>query len=45
MTGSGSAVFAAMMSESAAQETVSQLPAGWQGWAVEGLAELPLATW
>ena len=45
MTGSGSAVFAAMMSESAAQEAVSQLPAGWQGWAVEGLAELPLAAW
>jgi len=45
MTGSGSAVFAAMMSESAAQEAVSQLPAGWQGWAVAGLAELPLATW
>jgi len=45
MTGSGSAVFAAMMSESAAQEAVAQLPAGWQGWAVEGLAELPLAAW
>jgi 4-diphosphocytidyl-2-C-methyl-D-erythritol kinase len=45
MTGSGSAVFATMMSESAAQEAVSQLPAGWQGWAVEGLAELPLAAW
>ncbi len=45
MTGSGSAVFAAMMSESAAQEAVSQLPAGWRGWAVKGLAELPLAAW
>jgi len=45
MTGSGSAVFSALRSESAAQEAVSELPAGWQGWAVRGLAEHPLAGW
>lgn len=45
MTGSGSAVFAPMPSESAAQEAVSGLRAGWQGWAVTSLAELPLAAW
>ena len=45
MTGSGSAVFAVMPSERAAQEAVSELPAGWQGWAVRSLAELPLAAW
>ena len=45
MTGSGSAVFSALPSESAAQEAVSELPAGWQGWAVRGLAEHPLAGW
>ena len=45
MTGSGSAVFAPMPSESSAQEAVQELPAGWQGWAVRSLAELPLAAW
>jgi 4-diphosphocytidyl-2-C-methyl-D-erythritol kinase len=45
MTGSGSAVFAPMPSESAAQEAVSELPAGWLGWAVTSLAEMPLAAW
>jgi 4-diphosphocytidyl-2-C-methyl-D-erythritol kinase len=45
MTGSGSAVFSALPSESAAQEAVSELPAGWQGWVVRGLAEHPLAGW
>jgi 4-diphosphocytidyl-2-C-methyl-D-erythritol kinase len=45
MTGSGSAVFAAMPSESAAQEAVSGLPQGWLGWAVSSLEELPLAAW
>jgi len=45
MTGSGSAVFSALPSESAAQEAVSELPAGWQGWAVRGLVEHPLAGW
>lgn len=45
MTGSGSAVFAAMPSEHAALEAVTDLPAGWQGWAVRSLPELPLAAW
>jgi len=45
MTGSGSAVFSLLPSESAAQEAVSELPAGWQGWAVRSLAEHPLAAW
>lgn len=45
MTGSGSAVFAVLPSESAAQEAVGELPAGWRGWAVESLLELPLAAW
>jgi 4-diphosphocytidyl-2-C-methyl-D-erythritol kinase len=45
MTGSGSAVFAVMPSESAAQEAVSGLPPGWRGWAARSLAELPLAAW
>jgi len=45
MTGSGSAVFAVVPSECAAQEAVRELPAGWQGWAVASLAELPLAAW
>jgi len=45
MTGSGSAVFAMLSSERAAQEAVSALPAGWRGWAVSSLAEHPLAAW
>jgi len=45
MTGSGSAVFAAVPSESAAQDAVSGLPQGWRGWAVRSLVELPLAVW
>jgi len=45
MTGSGSAVFAPLASEEAAREAVSELPAGWQGWAVKTLAEHPLAQW
>lgn len=45
MTGSGAAAYAALPSESAAQEAVSELPAGWQGWAVRSLAEHPLAAW
>jgi 4-diphosphocytidyl-2-C-methyl-D-erythritol kinase len=45
MTGSGSAVFAMLPSEDAAQEAVRELPAGWQGWAVQSLAEHPLAGW
>ena len=45
MTGSGAAAYAALPSESGAQEAVSELPAGWQGWAVRSLAEHPLAAW
>lgn len=45
MTGSGSAVFAAVPSESAARDAVSSLPQGWRGWAVRSLVELPLAVW
>ena len=45
MTGSGSAVFAVVPSESAAKEAVNHLPSGWQGWAVSSLPELPLAEW
>lgn len=45
MTGSGSAVFAALPSEDAAQEAVRELPVGWQGWAVQSLAEHPLVQW
>ena len=45
MTGSGSAVFAPMPSEQAAQSAIEALPAGWTGWAVRSLEELPLAAW
>jgi 4-diphosphocytidyl-2-C-methyl-D-erythritol kinase len=45
MTGSGSAVFVALPSESAAQEAVRELPVGWQGWAVRSLVEHPLVQW
>lgn len=45
MTGSGSAVFAPVASEAAARRAVSNMPEGWQGWAVSGLTELPLAAW
>lgn len=45
MTGSGSAVFAVLPSESAAQAAVAGLPAGWRGWAVPSLTEHPLAAW
>jgi len=45
MTGSGSAVFALLPSEGAAQEAVRELPAGWQGWAIRSLTEHPLAGW
>ncbi len=45
MTGSGSAVFVVLPSESAAQAAITALPAGWSGWAVSSLAELPLAAW
>jgi 4-diphosphocytidyl-2-C-methyl-D-erythritol kinase len=45
MTGSGSAVFAALPSAESAAEAVHGLPPGWQGWAVQSLTELPLAEW
>jgi 4-diphosphocytidyl-2-C-methyl-D-erythritol kinase len=45
MTGWGSAVFAVMPSEAAAQDAVSRLPQGWRGWAAGSLVELPLAVW
>ena len=45
MTGSGSAVFAPLPSEDAAQEAVRELPVGWQGWVVRSLAEHPLVQW
>jgi len=45
MSGSGSAVFAALPDEGAAQEAVSGLPSAWRGWAVKSLSELPLAAW
>jgi 4-diphosphocytidyl-2-C-methyl-D-erythritol kinase len=45
MTGSGSAVFAPFDSEVLAREAIAELPAGWSGWAVQGLDEHPLAAW
>jgi 4-diphosphocytidyl-2-C-methyl-D-erythritol kinase len=45
MTGSGSAVFAPFDSEVQAREAIVALPAGWSGWAVQGLDEHPLAAW
>lgn len=45
MTGSGSAVF--MPTDSAARATmaIADLPGGWNGWVVRGLAEHPLLAW
>jgi 4-diphosphocytidyl-2-C-methyl-D-erythritol kinase len=45
MTGSGSAVFAVAASEDEARAAVTDLPAGWRGWVVRGLAEHPLRVW
>jgi 4-diphosphocytidyl-2-C-methyl-D-erythritol kinase len=45
MTGSGSAVFAAFDTEDNAREAIAELPAGWSGWAAQGLDEHPLAAW
>lgn len=45
MTGSGSAVFMAAHDATAAREAVAELPSGWLGWAVRGLAEHPLKAW
>lgn len=45
MTGSGSAVFVATATESAAQAAVAECPPQWQCWTVQGLSEHPLAVW
>jgi 4-diphosphocytidyl-2-C-methyl-D-erythritol kinase len=45
MTGSGSAVFMPARDSNHAAAAIQDLPAGWQGWTVRSLAELPLAVW
>lgn len=45
MTGSGSAVFAMTATEDLARAAVAELPEGWRGWVVRGLAEHPLSAW
>jgi 4-diphosphocytidyl-2-C-methyl-D-erythritol kinase len=45
MTGSGSAVFVPLETERQARTAIEALPAGWSGWAVQGLDEHPLAAW
>jgi 4-diphosphocytidyl-2-C-methyl-D-erythritol kinase len=45
MTGSGSAVFVPVGSESEAQAAVAGGPARWQHWVVRGMGEHPLADW
>jgi 4-diphosphocytidyl-2-C-methyl-D-erythritol kinase len=45
MTGSGSAVFVPVDSESEARAAVAEGPAPWHRWAVRGLNEHPLAAW
>jgi 4-diphosphocytidyl-2-C-methyl-D-erythritol kinase len=45
MTGSGSAVFAPMATESQARTAVAECPPEWQRWAVRGLSEHPLSAW
>ena len=45
MTGSGSAVFMPAKDPDHAAAAVRELPAGWRGWTVRSLAELPLAVW
>ena len=45
MTGSGSAVFMPATDSNHAAAAIQDLPAGWQGWTVRSLAELPLAVW
>lgn len=45
MTGSGACVFAAFETEVQAQQAVAGVPSGWDGWAVSGLTEHPLASW
>ena len=43
LTGSGASVFAAFADRRAAQAALRDLPAGWSGFAVEGLRRSPLA--
>jgi 4-diphosphocytidyl-2-C-methyl-D-erythritol kinase len=43
MTGSGACVFAPFVSESAARDVLSSLPAGWHGWVTQGLDVHPLS--
>lgn len=45
MTGSGSAVFVALDSESAAKKAIEALPPGWSGWAIRSLESHPLSMW
>lgn len=45
MTGSGSAVFMPATDSNHGAAAIENLPAGWQGWVVRGLAEHPLAVW
>jgi 4-diphosphocytidyl-2-C-methyl-D-erythritol kinase len=43
MSGSGACVFAEFPDQSAAQEVISQLPAGMRGWIAAGLGQHPLS--
>ena len=43
MTGSGGSVFAVCAERRAAEAALAGLPAGWTGFAVEGLERSPLA--
>jgi len=45
MTGSGSAVFMVARDAATARAAIADLPAGWIGWAVRGLAGHPLTAW
>ena len=45
MTGSGSAVFMPATDANHAAAAIENLPAGWRGWVVRGLAQHPLAAW
>jgi 4-diphosphocytidyl-2-C-methyl-D-erythritol kinase len=45
LTGSGGCVFAAFGSQSDAERTLAQRPAGWQGFVAKGLNRSPLEVW
>jgi len=45
MTGSGSAVFAAVPSRERAEAAVAELPPAWSAWVAQKLSEHPLAVW